>query len=100
MADDSEIIENVDIPETETLIVGEVDIRQSLKNDRPTTFTADEQNLRYTVSVEVWDKDCDREGCDDTPIFESTDGDWYCSPGCLQAGTREENDSEEAGGTA
>lgn len=82
---EDKIPQYVEIPGKETLVVTASDIRDMVEDDRPLKFTADEQRLRYVVDVEIVDELCARDGCDDVPIFESTSGTEYCSPGCMEA---------------
>lgn len=84
--DDSSVDEYPKFPDKETLIVTESDIRAAIEDGRPTTFTADEQRLRYVVDVEVVDEICASDGCDKVPIFETTSGEEFCSPSCMERG--------------
>lgn len=75
------------VPDKETLVVTRSDIQTAIENDRPTKFTADEQRLRYVVDVEVIDEPCAADGCDEVPLFETTDGEEFCSPSCMERGS-------------
>lgn len=73
-----------EIPERETLIVTESDIRDAVEDDSPTVFPAEDQNLRYVVDVETVEQ-CAREGCDGAGVFEAKNDEGYCSPECMEA---------------
>lgn len=75
---------NPTIPELEKLSLGSIDIERALEKGEPTKFTAPENMLRYTVTVEAIEEPCNREGCEDVPKYDG-----YCSIECLEADSDE-----------
>lgn len=72
------------IPDSETLSLGSIDIERALEKDEATKFTAPENMLRYTVTVEPIEEPCNREGCEGVPKHDG-----YCSVACLEADSDE-----------